>query len=117
MSIMAGYSSASVFAQVLDHKSFGLAFHVGSYERGQVQVRTPIEVELVLEHGMHGICGSTLARDGEFRQLNLCIVATAVWGQVGDGTARFCAMGRMRVVVELGNELIRVDVSCESCHD
>jgi hypothetical protein len=36
---------------------------------------------------------------------------------VGDGAARVCAVGLVRVVVELGDELVRVDVSCEACHD
>jgi hypothetical protein len=74
-------------AKVLDHMSFGLTLHVSSYKRGEVEVRLSVKVELVFQHGVHGIAGSSLLRDLESGELGLGIVATAVGSEVGYGTA------------------------------
>jgi hypothetical protein len=61
---------------------------------------------------MDGIRGGAIVRDLEFGELGLGIVAGAVGSGVGDegGATAVLVVGRL---VELGEELVRVDVRCE----
>ncbi len=68
-----------VLGKVLHHESLGLAFHVCSNKAGKVEIGSSIKVELVLQHLMYSIGGSTLLGDSELGDLLLAGIA----GRVG----------------------------------
>ena len=75
-----------IFRQILYHKGFCFALHVGADEASQVQIGPAIQVQLVLEHLMDSICGSSLLWDLEFGDLLLAGIAGRVGCHAGNST-------------------------------
>lgn len=83
-----------VLAHVLDHQPLRIVLEVRVDEAGQVEVGAAVEVQLVLEHLVHGVAGGAVRRD-----LVLGDVALAgVGGREGGQVLRGLAAGRAGAV-------------------
>lgn len=80
---------------------------------GQVQVWSAIEIQLVLQHLVNGICGSSVLGYHEFGDLLFAGVAGGVWGDVR-GTAFGVDMSPARLfhmeIVKTLDDLFGVDL-------
>lgn len=72
-----------VLGDVLKDQPVAFWLHVRIYERSQVEVRTPVEVQLVLNDLVDGLRVCTCLRDAEFGNLTAGGVARAIDVVVG----------------------------------
>jgi hypothetical protein len=74
-----------------------MSLHIRPHKRSKIQIRASIEVELVFEHLVYGVCGGAIVRDLEFRDLLFGGVACGVGGYVR-GAAGGVAVAGLRDV-------------------
>lgn len=98
-----------ILAEILYHQLFGLSLHICANKAGEVEVRSSIEVELVLDHLMHRVCGSTVLRDPKLWNFLPGIVARAVRSDMARCTL-VSSLDVCRVLLELFDELVDVDL-------
>ena len=105
-----------IFGQVFDHQGFRLPFHISANETGQVQIRPPIQVKLVFEHLMHGVCRCTLPWDLELGDLLLRSVARGVRRDGRSSTlgVDMVLVGFRWMIVETFDDLIRIHLRREA---
>lgn len=106
---------SQVLTNVLENQLVAFWLHERIHERGQVEVWPSVEVQLILDDLVHGLCVSTRIGDLEFGHLGASGVAGAVDVVVGCGLV----MATVAFFAERGDEFIGVDlgrgVSGDSC--
>lgn len=119
-----------VLGQVFNHELLCLLLHVCSNEGGEIQVRPAVEIEpdeisasavrvrgsetsLILQHLVHSIGRSSIVRDLELGELRGGGVAAGVGSVVVHGVVGVEAATVGRMVVELLDEVVGVNVACE----
>lgn len=101
-----------ILGHILRQEGVGLALHVRAHEAGEVEIRPPVQVQLVLEDLADGGGGGAVARDAELGDLLLGDVARRVGGHARDDVlgVQVLPPALVGVVAELLDDGVGVDL-------